>query len=78
MVAELERERVQTPAEIDVTLECPSCGVVESVGAKLTTRLIVERGAASRLSLRVRSLRLDHVCGQLALTLDDDDLLPEP
>jgi hypothetical protein len=64
-----ERIRVATPAEVDVELECPTCGVVETVGAKLATRLVVERGAASRLSLRVRSLRLEHVCGQETLAL---------
>jgi hypothetical protein len=61
--------RIDTPAEVDVTLTCPNCGAVESVGAKLTTRLVMERGAASRLSLRARALRLEHVCGQTTLAL---------
>lgn len=64
-----ERIRIETPAEVDVVLVCPHCGVVESVGAKLATRLVVERGQASKLSLRVRSLRLEHVCGQATLEL---------
>jgi hypothetical protein len=61
--------RLETPAEIDVVLVCPQCGVAESVGTKLTTRLVVEKGAASRLSLRARSMRLEHVCGQATLEL---------
>ena len=67
--ARSETIRIPTPAEIDVELECPQCGVIESVGAKLTTRLVVEKGAASKLSLRTRSLRLEHVCGQGTLAL---------
>lgn len=64
-----ETLRIETPAEVDVVLVCPSCSAVESVGVKLTTRLVVERGAASKLSLRARSLRLEHVCGQATLEL---------
>ena len=64
-----EPRRVETPAEIDVVLVCPTCGVVETTGVKLTTRLVVEKGAASRLSLRARSLRLEHTCGQATLEL---------
>ena len=64
-----ERPRLETPAELDVVLTCPMCGVVESVGAKLSTRLVVERGAASKLSLRARALPLEHVCGQATLEL---------
>lgn len=64
-----ESRRVETPAEIDVVLVCPTCSVVESVGVKLTTRLVVEKGAASKLSLRARSLGLEHVCGQATLEL---------
>jgi hypothetical protein len=74
--ADIELEeipRIETPAEVDIALTCPTCGVTESVGVKLTTRLVVERGAASKLSLRVRSLGLEHVCGQATL-----DLLPVP
>lgn len=65
-----ERARLATPAEVDVVLECPVCGVVETAGAKLTTRLVLEAGAASRLSLRVRSLRLEHACDQQTLGLE--------
>ena len=64
-----DRIRVETPAEVDVTLVCPQCGAVESVGVKLSTRLVVEKGAASKLSLRARSLGLEHVCGQATLEL---------
>ena len=63
-----DRIRLETPSEVDVVLECPNCGAVESVGAKLATRLVITRGEASRLSLRVRSLRLDHSCAQLTLS----------
>jgi hypothetical protein len=66
---EQEPRRVETPAEIDVVLVCPTCGVVESVGVKLTTRLVVERGTSSKLSLRARSLGLEHTCGQATLEL---------
>lgn len=72
-----ERRRIETPAEVDVELVCPSCGAVESVGAKLATRLVITRGEASRLSLRVRSLRLEHDCGQTTLSSlarDEGDL----
>jgi hypothetical protein len=62
-----DRDELATPAEIDVVLVCPQCGAVESVGAKLTTRLVMERGAGSRLSLRVRALPLVHSCGQTTL-----------
>ena len=64
-----ERRQLETPAELDVVLRCPACGVVEGVGVKLTTRLIVEAGAASKLSLRTRSLPLAHACGQATLEL---------
>ena len=67
---------VETPAEVDVVLVCPQCGAVESVGVKLTTRLVMERGAGSKLSLRVRALPLSHACGQATLALlarDDGD-----
>jgi hypothetical protein len=63
-----DRIRIETPAEVDVVLVCPACGAVESVGAKLATRLVITRGEASRLSLRVRSLRLEHACGQATLS----------
>lgn len=68
MTAEAERIRIETPAEVDVVLECPSCGAIESVGAKLATRLVITRGESSRLSLRVRSLRLEHSCDQTTLS----------
>lgn len=56
-----------TPAELDIALVCPQCGAIEYVGAKLTTRLVVERGEASKLSLRSRALPLAHACGQTTL-----------
>ena len=65
-----ERARIATPSEVDVVLECPSCGVIESVGAKLSTRLVVDAGASSKLSLRVRALKLEHVCEQETLGLE--------
>lgn len=60
--------RIETPAVLEVILECPTCGATESVGAKLATRLVVTRGEASRLSLRVRSDRLEHRCEQITLS----------
>jgi hypothetical protein len=60
---------IETPGEVDVVLVCPQCGAVESVGAKLTTRLVMERGVGSKLSLRVRALPLVHTCGQATLEL---------
>jgi len=71
------RQRLETPAELDVILVCPSCGAIESVGAKLVTRLVIERGAASKLSLRVRALPLSHSCEQTtlaSLARDEGDL----
>ena len=66
----LERTiRVETPAEIDVTLVCPQCGAVESVGAKLRTRLVIDQGEGFARSLRARSLKLKHACGQTTLEL---------
>lgn len=52
-----------------MVLKCPQCGAVESVGAKLTTRLVLEQGAPSKLSLRARALPLAHACGQATLAL---------
>jgi hypothetical protein len=72
-----ERIRLETPAEVDVELVCPACGAVESIGAKLATRLVICRGEASRLSLRVRALRIDHSCAQATLSSlarEDGDL----
>jgi hypothetical protein len=65
-----ERPRIETPSECDVVLVCPSCGAIESVGVKLATRLVLEAGASSKLSLRVRSLGLEHVCEQEALPFE--------
>ena len=65
-----ERPRIETPSEVDVVLTCPSCGEIESVGAKLSTRLVVDAGASSKLSLRVRALKLEHVCEQETLGLE--------
>jgi hypothetical protein len=62
-------EIVETPAEIDVVLVCPRCHAVVSVGAKLTTRLVLEQGAPSKLSLRARALPLAHACEQATLGL---------
>jgi len=63
----IERDRIEAPAELDVVLVCPACGAVDGVTAKLTTRLVLERGAPSKLSLRVRALPLAHSCGQTTL-----------
>jgi hypothetical protein len=67
---------IETPAEVSIVLACPRCGVRESVGAKLRTRLVIEQGGSSKLSLRARSLGLEHVCDQR--TLDDELEEPEP
>jgi hypothetical protein len=66
-----EAIRIETPAEVDVILSCPQCGHIEAVGAKLRTRLVLEQGSASKLSLRARALPLEHACGQLALEAPD-------
>lgn len=66
---EPRRVRIETPAEVDVVLECPRCGTLEDVGAKLRTRLVVEHGEPSKLSLRTRSLPLAHTCDQGTLGL---------
>lgn len=59
--------RIETPAEIDVVMQCPNCGAIEAVGAKITTRLVMEKGAGSKLSVRARSLPLAHACDQTTL-----------
>lgn len=64
-----EPVRIETPAEVDVVLVCPRCGAIESVGAKLATRLVIDQGAGSSLSLRARSLKLSHSCEQTTLEL---------
>lgn len=64
-----ERVTIETPAEVDVILRCPRCDAVESVGAKLHTRLVIEQGSGSKLSLRSRSLGLAHTCEQASLGL---------
>jgi len=64
-----DRRRVETPAELDITLVCPRCGAVESVGARLSTRLVIDQGAGSKLSLRSRALPLAHSCDQTTLAL---------
>ena len=64
-----ERERLETPAELDVVLECPHCGAIEAVPARLVTRLVVARGEVSKLSLRVRARPLPHTCAQLTLSI---------
>lgn len=63
-----ERMRVETPADLDVVLVCPRCAAVESVGAKLRTRLVIDQGeGGTTLALRARSLKLTHSCAQTTL-----------
>jgi hypothetical protein len=68
MASEMERGRVETPADLDVVLVCPRCGAVEAVGAKLRTRLVIDQGdGGTTLSLRARSLKLAHACEQITM-----------
>jgi hypothetical protein len=68
-MTEPERVRIETPAEVDVVLVCPRCGAIEAVGAKLATRLVIDQGDSSKLSVRARALPLAHSCDQTTLEL---------
>jgi hypothetical protein len=65
-----ERARILTPAEVDIILRCPRCDAIESVSAKLATRLVIDQGSGAKLSLRARALPLSHSCVQERLGLE--------
>ena len=57
------------PIRVLVSLECPSCGDIETIDARLQARATRDTDGNGALALRVRSPKVAHVCGQAKLGL---------
>jgi hypothetical protein len=66
----MEPVSIGTPATIDVELECPTCRDRTSIEVTMQTRVVKDQdGKGNAMSLRVRSAKVAHSCGQGRLGL---------
>jgi hypothetical protein len=67
---------VQTPARVLVAAICPECSLPVGVSVTLTTQLLVETDGRE-IKVKASTKGLPHVCGQMALPEDGDQITME-
>jgi hypothetical protein len=69
-----EMQRIPADTAYHVVVQCPHCGAGAVVPLALASKLERLKGE-SRLSLRVKQQKVDHVCGQTALIADTGEII---